>query len=82
MAPDFKDGEYIYVDPEVESEHGDHIVVFRPGAPEAEFRALIAEGGQRFLAPLNPDWPGPRLEPIGEETKICGVVVAKLTKLR
>lgn len=72
MEPEVRDGEIIFVDPEVTPEHGD-LVIARTADGEATFKKLIIEGGQMLLTAVNPDWPG-KLTPADENT-ICGVVI-------
>ncbi len=81
MEPMFRHGEIIYVDPEVQAEHGKYVVVQLDDEPQATFKSLVIEGGQKFLRPLNPDWPGPKFLPINGNATIIGVVVGKWTPI-
>lgn len=73
MAPDYRPGEVIQVDPMADARHGDDVLVLLPdGRPT--FRRLIEAEGRRILQALNPQWPG-RLLPYPDEARIIGVVV-------
>jgi len=77
MEPKYQDGDIIFVDPEVQANHGRNIVVRLDNEEAATFKQLVEEGGKRYLRPLNPDWPGPKLIPINGNATICGVVIGK-----
>lgn len=78
MEPKYQHGDIIFVDPDVAAEHGKNIVVRLDEEDQATFKQLIVEeDGQKFLKPLNPDWPGPKLIPINGNATICGVVIGK-----
>lgn len=63
MAPDFRDGDKIIVDPEVAPQPGDFVVAKLKRDSEAIFRKFRERGadadsaGMIELVPLNPDWP-------------------------
>ncbi|MCP5418864.1 MAG: S24 family peptidase, partial [Chromatiaceae bacterium] len=76
MEPKFYNGDLIFVDPAIVVESGKYVVVKLEDADEAMFKQLIIEGGRKYLKALNPDWPD-RIIEIGENAKICGVVVFK-----
>ncbi|WP_240988817.1 LexA family protein [Cupriavidus taiwanensis] len=77
MEPKYQDGDIIYVEPEAIAEHGKRVVVQLESEPEATFKELVIEGGQKYLRALNPDWPGPKFLPINGNATIIGVVVGK-----
>lgn len=77
MEPRYQDGDIIFVDPGAQAEHGKNVVVRLDDEHEATFKQLVVEGGQKFLKPLNPDWPGPKLIQINGNATICGVVIGK-----
>ena len=81
MEPRFRDGELIFVDPEVRPEHGAFVVVRTEGADEAFLRQLSAEGGRTYLKALNPAWPDP-ITTLDAATTISAVVVFKGEALR
>ena len=66
------EGMLILVDPAVDAEPGKLVIAQWPDSPEAIFRKLDEEGGQRYLVPLNPTWPKALLT---DECRIIGVVV-------
>ncbi|QZP32569.1 LexA family protein [Pseudomonas sp. DR48] len=66
------EGMMILVDPAIVPEPGKLVIAQWPDSPEATFRKLIEEGGQRYLVPLNPTYPKALYT---EECRILGVVV-------
>ncbi|PTT26219.1 LexA family transcriptional regulator [Pseudomonas sp. HMWF021] len=66
------EGMLILVDPAVEAVPGKLVVAQWPDSPEAIFRKLDEEGGQRYLMPLNPTWPKALFT---DDCRIIGVVV-------
>lgn len=77
MEPRYHDGDIIFVDPDAQAEHGKNIIVRLDDEHEATFKQLVVEGERKFLKPLNPDWPGPKLIQINGNATICGVVIGK-----
>ena len=57
MEPTFKDGDLVFIDPEADFRHGSYVVARLDDHNEATFKQLIIEGGQKYLKPLNPNWP-------------------------
>lgn len=57
MEPLFRDGDLIFVDPQAEWRHGAYVVARLDDHNEATFKQLIIEGGQKYLKPVNPNWP-------------------------
>ncbi len=60
MRPDFKPGDRIYINPdfpECDLKTDDLVIVSCPDDTEATFKKLIIEGSEKYLQPLNPDWP-------------------------
>src|SRR5690625_2421243 len=74
MEPKYRDGAIIYVDPDRTADHLSNVVVRIEGEAEVTFKQLVIEGNKKFLRPLNPDWPGPKLIEIDGHAVICGVV--------
>ena len=66
------EGMMILVDPAIVPEPGKLVIAQWTDSPEATFRKLIEEGGQRYLVPLNPTYPKALYT---EECRILGVVV-------
>jgi len=82
MFPEYRDGEIILVDPDIEARHNSDVVVRTPEPDrKTTFKRLqITEEGV-FLLALNPDYPSRILE-MPEDTKICGVVTGSWMKRR
>lgn len=63
MAPEFREGDRIIVDPEVTPQPGDFVIAKLERDGEATFRKLRERGADADgatmieLVPLNPDWP-------------------------
>ena len=76
MEPRFREGDMIFIDPEVEAVHGKHVVVLQEGSDETTFKQLVVEGERKFLRALNPNWPEHIIE-LRSDALVCGVVVFK-----
>lgn len=74
MEPEFRDGDYIFVDPDVTPRNRSYVVVRIDDRDETTFKQLILEDGRKLLKPLNPAWPEQIIE-INGKGRICGVVV-------
>ncbi len=74
--PSFEDGDIIFVDPDVEPENKDCVIVQLGQCEEATFKQIIFEAGRTYLKPLNPDWPEKIIE-ANESANICGTVIGK-----
>lgn len=74
MEPLFRDGDLIFVDPAAEWRHGAYVVARLDDHNEATFKQLVIEGGQKYLKPLNPNWPE-QIIPINGNCTIVGPVV-------
>ena len=74
MEPEYRDGDWIFVDPDRDPVNGSHIVVRMEDAQEATFKKLVVEGGDRYLMALNPAWPE-RVIRINGNATIVGVVI-------
>lgn len=69
-------GARILVDPSIQPANGNLVVAKLENVNEATFKKLVVDSGQKYLKPLNPNYP---LMPINGNCKIIGVVVdAKL----
>lgn len=77
MEPKYRDGAIIYIDPERGADHLSNVIVRMEDEAEVTFKQLVIEGEKRFLRPLNPDWPGPKLISIDGDAVICGVVIGQ-----
>ncbi|KAF1004403.1 MAG: putative HTH-type transcriptional regulator [Pseudomonas sp.] len=82
MAPDYRDGEIILVDPMVEVRHNSDVVVRTP-EPDGKttFKRLQITDDGMFLLALNVDFPN-RIIEMPEGTKICGVVTGSWMRRR
>lgn len=80
MEPKYRDGAIIYVDPERNTDHLSNVIVRIEGQSEVTFKQLVIEGNKRFVRPLNPDWPGPKLIRIHSDAVIFGVVIGQFIK--
>lgn len=68
----YREGEILFLDPEVPPIHGKDIVVLN-GAT-ALFRRLVVTPEGRFLKTLNPAWPTPIMS-LPDAAVVCGTVV-------
>jgi len=78
MEPDFRQDDILIVEPEMEPEPGD-LVVVKNGDNEATFKKLVQDGGDWYLKPLNPAYPTKLLH---EGMRIVGVVRQRVSKFR
>lgn len=74
MEPLFRDGDLIFIDPGADVRHGSYVVARLDDENEATFKQLIIEGGQKYLKPVNPNWPE-QIIPINGNCTIVGPVV-------
>jgi len=77
MEPDFPAGMILVVEPEMDAQPGDFVIV-KNGDDEATFKQLVRDGADLYLKPLNPRYP---IKPLGR-SKIVGVVREAVRKLR
>jgi SOS-response transcriptional repressor LexA len=70
-------GMMILVDPAIAAEPGRLVVAQWAGSPQATFRQLMEESGQRYLVPLNPTYPK---QLFTYDCHILGVVVQATAK--
>lgn len=74
MAPDYREGEIILVDPDLAPQHGDDVVVRTPEGKTTFKRLQVTPEGMHLLV-VNRDYPN-RIIEVPEDTHICGVVTA------
>jgi len=74
MEPDYRDGEWIFVDPDRQPNSGDDVVVRLDDEGEATFKRLIIEGDNQYLLAVNPGWPN-RIIQINGAATVVGVVI-------
>lgn len=79
MWPAYAEGDYILIDPKVEPQHGNDVVVKTPDGKYPLKRLQITPEGKYLLA-VNVDHPNRKIE-VPEDSLICGVVVVAI-KLR
>lgn len=80
MEPDFKPGEKVVVDPDMQWETGDFVVAKRTRDQAVTLKQLRMEGGEFYLYATNPDWPE-RIIRLDEEWSICGRARRKIVDL-
>lgn len=78
VRPSIPEGTLVLVDTGIEPTPGKLVVAQLDESNEATFKKLIADGGQKYLKPLNPAYP---LIPINGNCRIIGVAVEAKTKL-
>ena len=69
MEPKFTEGMLLIVEPELDAQHNDYVIV-KNGSEETTFKRLVRDGEDWFLKPLNDRYP---IKPLGRNT-IVGVV--------
>lgn len=72
----FREGDIIQVDQAAQPRHNDYVVIVLPDAKEATFRQYIIEGGERYLKPINTQYP---LIKVDDKVRFCGVVIYRIT---
>lgn len=83
MKPDFKPGDRIYVNPDIQTfdlQTDDLVIIACSGETEATFKKLIIEGGDKYLQPLNPNWPDQIIK-LTEDCRLVGKVVGLYRKI-
>ncbi|CAI2423775.1 Uncharacterized HTH-type transcriptional regulator CBU_1416 [Serratia fonticola] len=74
MIDEYRQGDMIFVDPEVAPVHGDDVIAILVDSGETTFKRLVEEGGERYLKALNKNWPEPYVK-INGNCSIIGTVV-------
>jgi len=77
MKPEFKPDDRIYVNPDIQTfdlKTDDLVIIACSGETEATFKKLIIEGGEKYLQPLNPNWPEQIIK-LTEDCRLVGKVV-------
>ncbi len=77
MEPDFPAGTILIVEPEMDPQPGDYVIMKNGG--DATFKQLIKDGPDYYLKPLNPRYP---IKPVPEGAHVCGVVREAVRKFR
>jgi len=76
--PSIPEGAAIIVDPEMQAENGMLVVARQSDSNEATFKKYVIDGDQRYLKPLNPQFPA---IPINKNCVIIGVVKYAILKV-
>ena len=74
MEPQFREGDFILVDPTLPGKHNQFVIVRGEGDTLATFKQLTVVANKTYLKPLNARYP---LIDVQGTIKICGVVVGK-----
>lgn len=83
MSPSFIPGDRIYINPDIQTfdlQTDDLVIVSCFGESEATFKKLIIEGNNKYLQPLNPNWPDQIIK-LTEDCKLVGKVVGLYRKI-
>jgi len=83
MYPRFEPEDRIYVNPDFpmcDLKTDDLVIVCCPDDTEATFKKLIIEGNQKYLQPLNPDWPE-QIMKLPKGCRLVGKVVGQYRKI-
>lgn len=83
MSPSFIPGDRIYINPDIQTfalQTGDLVIVSCFGETEATFKKLIIEGNNKYLQPLNPNWPEQIIK-LTEDCRLVGKVVGLYRKI-
>jgi SOS-response transcriptional repressor LexA len=59
---------------------GDLVIIACYGETEATFKKLIIEGDNKYLQPLNPNWPEQIIK-LSEDCRLVGKVVGLYRKI-
>ena len=77
MAPDFKPGMILIVEPEMDYFSGDYVIA-KNGEDEATFKQYVKDSGREYLKPVNPQYP---VQELGSY-RVIGVVREVIRQLR
>lgn len=83
MSPRFEPEDRIYVNPDIQTfdlQTDDLVIISCTGESEATFKKLIIEGGEKYLQPLNPNWPEQIIK-LTEDCRLVGKVVGLYRKI-
>ncbi|MBM9520874.1 helix-turn-helix transcriptional regulator [Desulforhopalus vacuolatus] len=78
MAPEFREGDYLTIDPDHQADSGDYVLARHIGQKPI-FRKYYQEAGRGFLVTLDGDWGRP-IEITENEWSILGRVMEKVKK--
>lgn len=71
MEPEFPEGAVIVVEPDMQADPGDFVVVRANGGTECTFKQLIKDGNDWYLKPINDRYP---IKSMPKDAVIIGVV--------
>lgn len=83
MYPYFLPDDRLYVNPDVQAfdlQTSDLVIVACSGDTEATFKKLIIEGDNKYLQPLNPNWPEQIIK-LSDDCRLVGKVVGLYRKI-
>lgn len=70
----FPEGMLLHVNPDMQPDTGQFVIVRRESEKQATFKKLVMVDGELYLEALNPDWPNRYLK-LQDGDHFCGVVV-------
>ncbi len=82
MLPKFEPEDRLYVNPDFQVSDlktNDLVIVSCAGDSEATFKKIIIEGENKFLEPLNPNWPE-KIIKMSDDCRLVGKVVGQYRK--
>jgi SOS-response transcriptional repressor LexA len=74
MVPDFRDGDYVFVDPDADIQSGDFVVAIPDGQDRGILRKFVVDGNDNWLISSDRNWHSPTL-PISSRDNLLGKVV-------
>ncbi|MDQ6988489.1 MAG: XRE family transcriptional regulator [Mariprofundaceae bacterium] len=77
MLPEFREGEYVAVDPAREVKNGSFVIAKLKDTNEATFKQFRLDTGRTYLKPLNSAYPIIDVTD-NEQFHVCGVVIQKV----
>jgi SOS-response transcriptional repressor LexA len=76
MEPNYFNGDFIFVDPDVDVAYGQDVITRLNDGNEVTLKQLLIEGERKYLRSRNPDWPDRVIE-LPADAQIVGVVIGK-----
>jgi phage repressor protein C with HTH and peptisase S24 domain len=78
MAPEFPEGSWVIVEPELQARPGDYVIALLPSGV-GTFRKLVEDSGVRYFKPINAAYP---TQAVPEGAEIVGVVRELVRRFR
>jgi SOS-response transcriptional repressor LexA len=72
MAPTFVEGQYLIIEPTLEPENRDYVIVAAKNAKNASFRQLLVDGDDYYLRPVSNEF---RTMQLDNSNKIIGTLI-------